>query len=159
MSGPRARRLFLLCLLSAAPLSACSRIAYLTPSEQNSFGTWTFAAPLAVTAEAARGALQGLGHTIAFVDPGGRRITTVRTLVGAQASIGLDGRSADAVYMQFDLRLQPVDRAHTRVTAVPHQYAGARDISDQRTWRLDGDDGLHSQWRTLFRSIESRLPR
>jgi hypothetical protein len=142
MSGPYVRRSLLLCLLTAAPLPGCSRIAHLTPSEQASFGTRTFAAPLAATGQAAR-----------------ERITTVRRPVGAQASIGLDGRSVTPVYMQFDLRLLPVDGAHTRVVAVPHQYAGERDISRERTWELDGDQGLHSHWRALFKAIEANLRR
>ena len=156
MSVRVGRGLLFLCL-SAAPLPGCSRVAHLTPSEQKSFGTRTFAAPLDRTFESARRALTGLGYTVAFVDVRGGRITTERKFYGVSASIGLDGRSATTTYIQLDLRLQVVDAGHTRVTAVPHQYEGERDVSRERTWHLDGDDGLHAHWKSLFRSIEAGL--
>ena len=157
MAVPRVRTLFLLGLLSVAPLPGCARVVVLSASEQASFGTRTFAAPLAATSLAAREALVGLGYTIAAVDSKGGTITTGRKLEGVQASIGLFGRSADSVYQQFVLQLQPVGATQTRVIAVPHKYAGERDISRERTWSLDGDQGLHAEWRSLFNSIQARL--
>ncbi|HEY0138414.1 MAG TPA: hypothetical protein VGB85_30220 [Nannocystis sp.] len=157
MAVPRARTLFLLGLLAVAPLSGCSRVVVLTASEQASFGTRTFAAPLAVTLQAAREALEGLDYSIAAVDSRGGKITTGRKLKGVQASIGLFGRSAEPLYQQFVLQLQPVGAAQTRVIAVPHKYAGERDISRERTWFLDGDQGLHHEWRSMFNSIQANL--
>ena len=143
-------------LLAAVP-GCVARGSRLTPSEQNTFGTRTFAAPLAATFVAARDALPRLGYTVAFADAASGRIATARRPAGARLSIGIDGRSSTPLYLQYDLKLQAVDATHTRVVATPHMYEGARDISSASTWDLTGDNGLHSQWRALFQQIESGL--
>lgn len=142
--------------LGAAP-GCVSHGNRLTPGEQNTFGTRTFAAPLAATFVAARAALPALGYTVTFADAASGRIATARRPAGARVSIGIDGRSSSPLYLQYDLRLVPVDATHTRVVATPHMYEGARDISSSSSWVLEGDQGLHSQWRALFQQIEAGL--
>ena len=144
-------------LLTVLPVG-CATTGRLTPSVQNSFGTRTFAAPYDATFQAARDALTGLGYTLGHLDPGAGRIVTTRRPFGVQAEIGLLGTGARPLYRQYDLQLVRVDAGHTRVVAVPRVYEGERDVSRQRTWLLDGPEGERTHWKTLFATIEARLP-
>lgn len=142
---------------AAVALAGCTHRGPLTTSEQQSFGTRTFAAPYDVTFQAARDALPRLGYTLQFVDPAHGRITTSRLPIGARAEVGFGGASTTVVSRSYDLRISPVDPHHTRVVAIPHKYAGERDISHQREWRRDGSQGEYANWRELFAAIESGL--
>ncbi len=158
-SRPVVRMIQVLAVLGVVALATgcVTQASRLTASEQASFGTRTFAAPFAVTFAAAREALPRLGYTLGFVDPVRGRITTLRRQAGGQVSIGIDGRSATPLWLQYDLTIVAVGVTRTRVVATPHKYAGARDISRERAWALDGAQGLHSQWRALFKEIEAGL--
>lgn len=145
------------CLICLGPAGCAGRPTVLTPAVQNSFGARTFAAPFAATFAAARDALPALGYTLAVVDAQQGRITTERRQAGARFSIGLFGTEAAPLFRQYDLRIQPVDGGHTRVLAIPRRYAGERDVSHERVWDLDGDQGEQALWRQLFEQIAAKL--
>ncbi|PCC69000.1 hypothetical protein SAMN02745121_05667 [Nannocystis exedens] len=144
-------------LLAVLLLGCLSHRTHLTESEQQSFGTRTFAAPYEATFAAARDALPALGYQLLFVGAAEGRITTARKQYGVRASLGLEGTSSAVLYRQYDLRLVRVDPSHTRVIAAPRLYDGERDVSSQAAWTMSGPSGEHEQWRALFAQIEAGL--
>lgn len=144
-------------LLAVLLLGCLGHGTHLTESEQQSFGTRTFAAAYDATFTAARDALPALGYQLQFVSAAQGRITTTRRQYGVRASVGLGGTFTAPLYRQYDLRLVRVDPGHTRVIAAPHLYEGERDISRQSSWAMSGPSGEYEQWRALFAQIELRL--
>jgi hypothetical protein len=140
------------CLL-AVLLVGCIH-SQITESEQQSFGTRTFAAGYETTFAAALDALPALGYQVQFVNAAQGRITTTRRPAGATAGIGLAGTFAAPLFRQYDLRLVRVDRGHTRVVAHPRWYEGERDRSHEAVWKMSGRDGEYEHWRELFAQIE-----
>lgn len=147
-------------LLAAALLGAVGCIArpvHVSAAEQQSFGARTFPAAYDVTFAAARDALPLLGYGLEAVDVRTGRITTERIAVGGRAEIGFGGPTATPLFRRYDLHVQAVGPASTRVVAVPHMLAGERDVSRERVWTLDGPSGEHARWRALFEQIEVGL--
>lgn len=135
-------------------LVGCASSVRLTPTLQQTFGSRTYAAPYQATFEAARDALPTFGYTLSLSDPAAGRIVTGRLPIGVRLELGLWGRDATPLYRQYELRVVRVDPGHTQVIAVPHMYAGERDISPNREWTLDGPEGEREKWRMLFTGIE-----
>ena len=101
--------------------------------------------------------LPALGYTLSLSDPTTGRLVTGRLPFGVRLELGLYGRDSTPLWRQYELRVLRVDPGYTRVIAVPHQYAGERDISSDRVWTLDGPQGEHAQWQALFTQIGSSL--
>ncbi|WAS95979.1 hypothetical protein [Nannocystis punicea] len=141
-------------LLAVVLVGCISRGAHLTESQQQSFGTRTFAASYDATFAAARDALPALGYQLNHVNAAQGRITTTRRPTGVRAGLGLGGAMTAPLYRQYDLRVVRVDPGHTRVIATPRLYEGERDISHESTWTLTGE---HDLWRALFAQIEQGI--
>ena len=150
---PAVLRLVASLVLTCLPIACAPQQVRLTPTEQAAYGTRTFNAPLANTFAAARERLPQLGYEFAYVDLNSGRIVTKRQLAGVQASIGIFGRESAAMWLQFDLQFQSLDATHTRVIATPHMLEDARDVSDQKSWYIGGEQGLRAKWRAMFENI------
>ncbi len=144
-------RLISLCFVL---LVGCASSVRLTPSLQQTFGTRTFAAPYQATFEAAGAALPRFGYTLSLSDPAAGRIVTGRRPAGVRVELGLWSRETILLYRQYELRVLRVDAGHTQVSAVPHMYAGKRDITSDREWTLDGPEGEREKWKALFAEID-----
>lgn len=154
---PVVLRLVASLVLTCLSVACAPQQVRLTPTEQAAFGTRTFNAPLATTFAAARDRLPQLGYEFAYVDFNSGRIVTKRQLAGVQASIGIYGRDSATMWLQFDLQFQRIDATHTRVVATPHMLEDERDVSNQESWELGGDQGLRAKWRAIFENIAAGL--
>jgi hypothetical protein len=148
---------FLLALVAGCATTGGGGPAYMTEEEVGAYGSHSYAAPGAKVFTAVVSALKSEGYEIAVENQEKGIVRTGRKMIRAAAAGGYGYAQAVAYTRQYMIDVRTKPDGQILVVARPRVFAGEQDLSANKVWVLEGDQGERRLWNNLFQEIGELL--